>query len=98
MKLRIAACLLCLIVVAVSLDSLPDPPAVSPHGSGIALISLPYHHLSVVLKNNVLDCVSCVPYFQASLFSLGEIFESKRPVFKLEFVQRAIDISPPDLS
>jgi len=98
MKLRLAACLLCVIIVAVSLDSLPDPPAVNPHGSGIALTSLPYQHLSAAVKNNVLDYVSCVPHFQVSLFSLSEIFESRRPSFKLEFVQRAIDISPPDLS
>jgi hypothetical protein len=97
-ELRIAACLLCLIIVAVSLDSLPDPPAVNPHGSGIALVSLPHQHLSAAVKNNVLDRVSCMPHFQASLFSLGKIFESRRPSFKLEFVQRAIDISPPDLS
>lgn len=97
-KLRIAACLLCLVVVAVSLDSLPDPPAVNPHGSGSALISLAHQHLSAAVKSDVPDCVSCVPHFQASLFSLGEIFEGRRPFFKLEFVQRAIDISPPDLS
>jgi hypothetical protein len=98
MKLRIAVCMLCLIVIAVSLDSLPDPPAVKPHGSGIALISLPYHHFSAAVKNSVLDRVARVPQFQASLFSLGELFQSRRPTFKLEFVQRAIDISPPDLS
>jgi hypothetical protein len=95
---RIAACVLCLVIVAVALDSLPDPPAVKPHGRGIALVSLPHQHLSAEVKNNVVDCVSRVPHFQASLFSLGEIFESRRPFFRLEFVQRAIDISPPDLS
>jgi hypothetical protein len=96
--LRIAACLLCLFIVAAALDSLPDPPAVKPHRSGIALVSLPHQHLSAAVKNTVVDCVSCVPHFQESLFSLSEIFESRRPFFRLEFVQRAIDISPPDLS
>jgi hypothetical protein len=98
MWLRIAACLLCLIVIAVTLDSLPDSPAVNPQIDAKALVSLPYHQLSAAVNYKVVDCVSCAPHFQTGLISFGQIFESRGPAFKLERVQRAIDTSPPELS
>jgi hypothetical protein len=92
---RIAACVLCLMIVVGTLDKLPDPPALSPQGSGNTLVSQLDTKISVPVRNNNSDCLARLAHFQASLFSFGQIFESKRPSFKMNFVRRAIDSSPP---
>lgn len=98
MRVQIAACLLCLMIVVGSLDSLPDPPAVQPQRSQNDLVSQHDCHVAVAAKNQTSDCLACAPHFQASLFSLGQIFEGRGPSYKLTFVRQATDTSPPCFS
>jgi len=95
MNVQIVACLLCLIMVAGSLDRLSDPPAVKPHRSQNNLVSRLDCHLPVATKNHAPDRLTYAPHFQASLFSFGQIFESRGPSNKLTFVRHATDASPP---
>lgn len=98
MRVQIAACLLCLMIVVGSLDSLPDPPAVQPQRIQNNLVSQLDYHAAVAAKNQASDCVACAPHFQASLFSFGQIFEGRGPSYKLTFVRQATDTSPPCFS
>jgi hypothetical protein len=98
MRVQIAICLLCLMIVGGSLDGLPDPPAVSPQRNQKNVVSHAYLHVPVAAKNHALDCLARAPHFQASFFSFGQIFESRGPSYKLTFVRQAADTSPPCFS
>ena len=95
MKVRIATCLLCLMIAGGSLDSLPDAPAVKPQRNQNNLVSRLDCHVPVAAKQHALDCLACAIHFQASLFLFDQIFESGGPCYKLTFVRQATDISPP---
>jgi len=98
MRVQIVACLLCLMIVGGSLDTLPDPPAVKPQRNQHSLVSRLDYHVPVVAMNHASDCLACAPHFQASLFSFGQIFDSRGPSCKLIFVRQATDTSPPCFS
>jgi hypothetical protein len=99
MKLQIpAACLLCLIIVGGSLDSLPDPPAVRPQRNPNNFMSRFEHHIPVAMKYHAFDGPTYVPHFQACLFSIEKILETRSPSRKPIFVRRATDTSPPNFS
>jgi len=98
MKVQIMACLLCLIMVGGSFDRLSDPPAVKPHRSQNSLVSRLDCHVPVATKNHATESMASAPHFQASLFSLGQILESRGPSNKLAFVRQAADTSPPCFS
>jgi len=95
MKVQIMACLLCLIMVGGSFDRPSDARAVKPHRSQNNLVSRLDCHLPVATKNHAPDSLAYAPHFQASLFSFGQIFESRGPSNKLTFVRHATDASPP---
>jgi hypothetical protein len=95
LKVRITACLLCLLIVGGSLDGLPDPPAVKPQCIQSKLISQADHHAPVAANDHALDCVACSPDVQARLLLSGQFLESRSPSFNLTFVRRAADSSPP---
>jgi hypothetical protein len=98
MRVQIAACFLCLMIVVGSVDSLPDPPAVQPQRSQNNLVSQLHYHVAVAAGNHASDCLACAPHFQASLFSFDQIFEGRGPFYKLTFVRQATDTSPPCFS
>ena len=95
MRARIAACLLCLLIVGTSLDGLPDPPAVKPPGNLNNLVSQLHFHVPFAAKNQPADGPAYAPHFQASLFSFGQIFEGRGPSSDPTFVHQATDTSPP---
>jgi hypothetical protein len=97
MRFRIAACMLCLMMIAASVDCLPDPPAVDPHGNGNVVVAQFDHHLLTVVNSDISTCVSCGPHFQMSVVTLGQNFESRLPALKLKFIRLAVDSSPPEL-
>jgi len=94
LKVQITACFLCLLIVG-SLDGLPDPPAVKPQGNQSTLISQADHHAPVAANDHTLDGVACGPHVQARLLLSGQFIENRGPSFKLAFVRRAADSSPP---
>jgi len=98
MRAQIATCLLCLMIVGASLDGLPDPPAVKPHGNLNNLVSQLYSQVLFAAKNHASDCPPSAPHFQASLFSFGQIFEGGGPSYDPAFVHQATDTSPPSFS
>lgn len=98
MKAQIAICLLCLMMVCGSLDTLPDPPAVRPSRTQINLVSQLNDHAVISAGNQALTCLACVPQFQAGLFSFRRISEGRGPSFDPEIVRQATDASPPLLS
>jgi hypothetical protein len=98
MRVQLAACLLCLLIVGASLDGLPDPPAVKPQGNPNNLVSQLHSHVPFAAKNQALDCPASAPHFQASLFSFEQIFEGRGPSYDPTFVHQATDTSPPCLS
>ena len=95
LKVQITACLLCLLIVGGSLDGLPDPPAVKPQGNQSKLVSQADHHAPVAANDHALDCAACRTDVQARLFLSGQVLESRGLSFKLTFVRRAADSSPP---
>jgi hypothetical protein len=98
MRVQIAACLLCLMIVVGAVDSLPDPPAVQPQRNQNNLVSQLDYHVAVAAENHASDCLTCAPLFQASLFSFGQIFEGRGPSYDPTFVRQATDTSPPCFS
>ena len=100
MRFQIAACLLCLMIVGGVLDRLPDPPAVKPPGCHKELFLRVDCHAPALeaAKNHTLDGLACAPGFQPSLFSLGQILESRGLSWKLDVVRQATDASPPCFS
>jgi hypothetical protein len=98
MRVQIVACLLCLLLVGGSLDTLPDPPAIKPQGNRNNVVSQIHHQLPVATKYQTSDCLAGASHFQASQFSVRHIFEGNGPSYKLTFVRQATDTSPPRFS
>jgi hypothetical protein len=95
MKSRIAICLLCLMMVCGSLDTLPDPPAVRPSKTQINLVSQLNDHAVISAGSQALTCLACTPQFQAGLFSFRRISQGRGPSFDPGIVRQAADASPP---
>ncbi len=98
MRAQIAVGLLCLLIVGASLDGLPDPPAVKPHGNLSNLVSQLHSHVPFAAKNHASDCPASAHHFQANMFSFGQIFEDRGPTYDPTFVHQATDTSPPRFS
>jgi len=97
-RVQVAACLLCVLIVGASLDGLPDPPALRPQGNLNKLVSQLHSHVPFAAKNQASDCLASAPHFEASLFSFRRTFEGKGPSYDPTFVHQATDSSPPCLS
>jgi hypothetical protein len=95
MRVRIAACLLCLMMVAASLDGLPDPPVVKPRGNQNNLVFQLHYHVLFLAKGHASDCLASAPHFWVSLFSIGQILQNRGPSYALILVRQASDTSPP---
>src|SRR5258708_12455086 len=79
MRAQIATCLLCLMIVGASLDGLPDPPAVKPHGNLNDLFSQLYSQVLFAAKNHASICPPSPPHFQPSLFSFLHFSKVEEP-------------------
>lgn len=95
MRLQIASCLLCLMVVGASLDRLPDPPALKPQGNRNNLAFQIRHHVPATAKNHTSGCPTGAPHFRNGALSFDQLFESKGPSYEMIFVHHAADTSPP---
>ena len=98
MKVQIAACLLCLLLIGCSLDTFPDPPAIKPQGNRNNVVARIHHQLPVATKYQASDCLACTSDFRTGQLSVGQIFEGNGPSYKLTFVRQATDTSPPCIS
>jgi len=64
MKLRWLTCLLCLVIFAACVDSIPDPPAVNPHATDICASFSPDFHGHAKIGNqqpHFVNEVVCYP-------------------------------------
>ena len=95
-KAQFVACLLCLLIVGVSLDGLPDPPAVKPQGNLSDLVSQLHSHVPAA-SNHVWDHAAFAVHFECRLSSVAQISEGKPPSYDLDLVRQATDVSPPCL-
>lgn len=95
MRVQIAACLLCVMVVGGSLDSLPDPPAVRPQHDQNNLISQRDYHVPLAAESHASDFLTCAPHLHAEFSSIGKVFEGGDSSHKFAFVRQATDTSPP---
>lgn len=98
MRVQFAVCLLCLLIVGVSLDGLPDPPAVKPQGNLSDLVPQLHSHVSLAASNHVWDYPASALHFQVRLLSVEQILEGKGPSYDTIFVRQATDTSPPSFS
>lgn len=71
MRVQIAACLLCLMILVGSFDSLPDPPAVQPQRSQNNLVPQRDYPAAVAAENHASDCLTCAPVFRPACFRLA---------------------------
>jgi hypothetical protein len=95
MRVRIAACLLCLMMVGASLDGLFDPPVIKPQGNQNNLVSQLHYHVLFLAKSHASHCAASAPHFRTRLFLIGQIFQNRGPSFALILVRQATDASPP---
>jgi hypothetical protein len=98
MKVRILAFVLCLMVIATALDTLPDPPAIQPQAAQTVLLSRIVCHVPIAAKNLELNRLDWASQFPLSLFALDQISESGSVGNELSLVRRATDTSPPYFS
>ena len=96
MKAELVACLLCLLIVGVSLDGLPDPPAVRRQGNLSDLVLQQHSHVAGASKL-VWDYAASALHFERRLSWVTQICEGKRPSYDLAVVRQATDVSPPCL-
>jgi hypothetical protein len=94
-RVQIVACLLSLLILGVSLDGLPDPPAVTPQRNLNKRVHQLHSHAPLAAHNPACDYTGSDVHFQASLFSFGQIAEAKSPSYGLVFIRQAADLSPP---
>ena len=90
---QFATCLLCLLIVEVSLDGVPDPPAVRPEGNPSNLVPHLHSRVPLAASNHVWDYPASALHFQAGLFSFAQILEGKGPSYDPIFVRQATDSS-----
>src|ERR1700730_5488635 len=95
MKLRCVAWLLVLIIVGVSLDSLPDPPAIKSH-AGDSQIILSLSNRGPVTRHSLPLC-SCnhISRNNVGWVSIRQRFDSNGPFSPLIPVHQSSDSSPP---
>jgi hypothetical protein len=95
MRVRCVAWLLVLIIVGVSLDSLPDPPAIKSHTGDSQIILSPYNHGHVTRHS--LPLCSCIHVSRNNVrwVSIRQHFDSNGPFSPLIPAHHSSDSSPP---
>jgi hypothetical protein len=94
MRFKFAAWLLCFVVIAGTLDTIPDLPALDPHGREAVVLSRIYHHQGPSVR---LDSSVSVPSFEPNWFSVWQIVENSVSTFTPTVFPQATDTSPPEL-
>jgi hypothetical protein len=74
-KWPFAVWLICAIVLAASLDKLPDPPAVKPHGSLVKQLRVSGHHEGSFDQDRKWS--PSAPAFVVCWFDFGRVFETE---------------------
>jgi hypothetical protein len=98
MRVRIVACLLCLMMIGGSLDGLPDLPVVKPQGNQNNLVPQLHYHVPFAAKSHASNCLATAPCIRAGLFPNCQIFQNRGPSYARTLIGQATDTSPPCFS
>jgi hypothetical protein len=91
--------LLCILILAASLDKLPDPPALQPGRGDARAFCLDHHGEGSVDKDCA--CPRCCALILLSLvqgFGFEQVFETDPPGHYVILMRQASDSSPPSLA
>ncbi len=95
MKVRCVAWLLVFIVVGVSLDSLPDPPAIKSHPGDSQIILSPYNHGHATSHTLPLDSCINVSCYNVCWVSIRQHLDTNDSFSPLTPAHHSSDSSPP---
>ena len=95
-KWPFAIWLICAFILAASLDKVPDPPAVKPHGSAAKELRGSTHHEGSFEQDR--NWSLSVPASVMRWFDFGGVFEPEHPIRCARLVRQASDSSPPSLT
>ncbi len=97
-KWRLLATVLCVAVLAASVDTLPDPPALNPSRSEAkASGPAPRFDGSCRLNGNFAS-VALTAMYVVRWLDFGYVLETAQPIHRASLVRHASDSSPPDFS
>ena len=94
MKARCVAWLLVFIIVGVSLDSLPDPPAIKSHAGDSQILS-PYNHGHATSHALPLDSYIHVSRYNVGWVSIRQQLDTNGSFSPLTPAHHSSDSSPP---
>jgi len=95
MRVRCVAWLLVFIIVGVSLDSLPDPPAIKSHAGDSQIILSPYNHGHVTRHSLPLCSYIHVSRNNVGWVPIWQHFDTNGPFSPLTPAHHSSDSSPP---
>jgi hypothetical protein len=95
-KWPFAIWLICAFILTASLDQLPDPPAVKPHGSVAKELHINGHHQGFFDQDR--NWSVSAPAFVVRCFDFGRVVETDYPIQRARLVRQAADSSPPILA
>jgi hypothetical protein len=95
MRVRCMAWLLVFIVVGVSLDSLPDPPAIKSHAGDSQIILSPYNHGHATSHALPLDSYIRVSRHNVGWVSIRQHLDTNDSFSQLTPAHHSSDSSPP---
>ena len=100
LKYKFVACLICLLLLVAAVDTIPDPPAISPpsgHSSGVSALHV---RGPLTLLEKEWFCAWNSPRrTQIVFFSISVAFDNEPlDICPLPLVYHATDASPPDFS
>jgi len=93
-----ATVLLCVVVLAASVDTLPDPPALKPFRSEAKASCLDPHFDGYCKEDGKCTGVAFTAAYVVQWFDFGYVFESANPTRGTSWVRQASDSSPPNFS
>jgi hypothetical protein len=92
----ICAFILAAFILAASVDRLPDPPAVKPHGSVAKELRVSGHHEGSFDQDR--NWSLSAPASVLPWFDFGRVFETEHSIRCARLVRQASDSSPPTLA
>ena len=90
--------LLCVVVLAASVDRLPDPPALKPSRSEVKSSGLKSHFYCAYDEDGQWAPVVVELMYPEQRFDFGSILKTAHPVRRASLVRQFSDSSPPDLA
>ena len=94
----LATALLCVVVLAASVDTLPDPPALKPFRSEAKTSCLDPHFDGHCKEDGKCTGVAFTAVYVVQWFDFGYVFEADHPLRHASLLRHASDSSPPNFA